>query len=399
MTWTMEVLADFVSSLGLLAMLAMVYGIMRRKLPGTALAPQVLGVLFGLVAVIQMYSPLSPVDGVIIDMRCIPVALAGAFLGLRGLLICVVIAGAARISIGGIGWMSGVVSIILAGSAGTLWNHLMRGAARRSLLAIFGLAAMMSFHIAAVLFLPHDVAIWFVSVAMPVVLLLNLTALPLVAVLMERERVAMDLEALERGDLGESSSSGFLAPDAFARTLAQMGILPPLDGAVTMVAIEVRRRALLTTFWGAGTEGRVMRELRRRLEEILPHGGQMGLVRGEVILLALPSLGPAALAELTTRIRRDVGGIPIAVPGMASIRPAIALRHARFDAMPTLREAMAGLRIGTARSLSAPVAGPAMRTGGQTPAIGPGTARLFHVADRMFEACEAGTDQRSLPSA
>ena len=91
-------------------------------MPGTWIAESLLGILFGVVAVMQMNAPFEPIPGLIIDMRNVPMVLAGAFLGARGMLLCMVLAIAARLQIGGIGALAGVASILIAGAAGAFWN-------------------------------------------------------------------------------------------------------------------------------------------------------------------------------------------------------------------------------------------------------------------------------------
>lgn len=114
---TFSVFLDFAASLAVLALLAESYGVIRRRFVGAFAAPIVLGVLFGLMAVVQMHRPFEPFDGVIIDMRNVPIALAGAFLGWRGLLPCLGIAVATRMGIGGVGMVSGIAAMAMSGLA------------------------------------------------------------------------------------------------------------------------------------------------------------------------------------------------------------------------------------------------------------------------------------------
>ncbi|MEM6341739.1 MAG: LytS/YhcK type 5TM receptor domain-containing protein [Pseudomonadota bacterium] len=65
---------------------------LRDRIASRWQAKDVLAVFWGCVVVLQMNPPLSPVDGVIVDMRNVLIILASAFLGLRGLCIRLAIA-------------------------------------------------------------------------------------------------------------------------------------------------------------------------------------------------------------------------------------------------------------------------------------------------------------------
>ncbi|MEM7721041.1 MAG: LytS/YhcK type 5TM receptor domain-containing protein [Pseudomonadota bacterium] len=118
-----EVIMDFAGSLAVVAILASGYGTLQRYLQQPAAARVVLGVLFGLVAWAQMHAPFEAMPGLIVDLRNVPVALAGAFLGRRGLLACLMIGLAARLQIGGVGALAGCLGMVIAGCAGLLWAH------------------------------------------------------------------------------------------------------------------------------------------------------------------------------------------------------------------------------------------------------------------------------------
>ena len=227
-----SILVDFGSSLALVALLALGYGALKRRFRGPNAAPMMLGLLFGIVTIIQMHSPLSPMDGLIIDMRNVPIALAGAFLGFRGLIICLTLAAATRFGIGGIGWLPGVMSMFIAGFAGLIWAHFTRHIAHRGIWHLILLGAAMSSHVAAAVFLPFDIALWVFSVAAPPIILLNLIAVPLVAALLEREGGMLTreqrLEAAARAD----PETEVLTRAAFAREIMHASTAGATDRVV-----------------------------------------------------------------------------------------------------------------------------------------------------------------------
>ncbi|WP_375267454.1 LytS/YhcK type 5TM receptor domain-containing protein, partial [Planktotalea sp.] len=77
-----------------------------------------MGLAFGGVAWVQMNMPLEPMEGLILDLRNVPLALCAAFLGWRASLICFLIAAGTRLQIGGIGmppaiWQCSLYGVLL----------------------------------------------------------------------------------------------------------------------------------------------------------------------------------------------------------------------------------------------------------------------------------------------
>ncbi len=152
----MLILPQFIGSLALVAFLSSLYGVTRAHIR-TATAQALLGLAFGLVAMLQMSAPLEMLPGVILDMRNVPIALAGAFLGWRGALLCLAIAVATRASIGGVGMWSGIAGMIVSCTAGHLWNRATLTLEVRGVRQLFGFGLIVSAHMGAALLLPREV--------------------------------------------------------------------------------------------------------------------------------------------------------------------------------------------------------------------------------------------------
>lgn len=183
-----ELALDFLSSLAGLAILAWGSGLLRHRGLTRHLSPILLGLGFGLVAVIQMNTGYQPVAGFLIDLRLVPLGLAGAYLGGRGLAVCALVALAGRFQIGGIGLRADMVSICLAGLAGLAWARATRAQQVRGggLLVILALATSAGF--LPVLMLPMLLLAWFVIEALPILMLWHLLSITAIALLLERAR-------------------------------------------------------------------------------------------------------------------------------------------------------------------------------------------------------------------
>ncbi|SDY19855.1 LytS/YhcK type 5TM receptor domain-containing protein [Citreimonas salinaria] len=145
------------------------------------------GCAFGAVAVLLMAMPLRIADGVIVDMRAVPVALAAAFLGLRGGAVALFMAIAMRLWIGGIGTGAGIAALLFGAIAGFAWSQETRPA-ERSARDYLQLAAMVSLGLWTIVLLPTQAAIGVLTAALPLVLL-NMLVLPPAAFLLDGARM------------------------------------------------------------------------------------------------------------------------------------------------------------------------------------------------------------------
>ncbi|MEM7710861.1 MAG: LytS/YhcK type 5TM receptor domain-containing protein [Pseudomonadota bacterium] len=370
----LNVTRDFIGSLAVICLLAMAYGTIRRNLPGVALAPQLLGMLFGFVAVLQMYAPIEPFPGMIIDLRVVPVILAGAFLRPQGMVTCLLIAVAGRVSIGGTGMTAGVVTILLAGGVGMAWTTITAGPERRNWLALMclGLAAPISF--LGALMLPYEMTMWFVTQAtLPLALVYAIT-IPLVGNMLERERVRMDTEARLRAAARAEPESGFPdredLQDEMARSLAA-GIF---DRGAAVLQVAFRPGLGHSGFWGEDVEDLVAVSLYQRIAPLLPDGVIIGEIRSGQVLILAPGHLALGIDGLAARIRRDVATKHINLPGTVSSQPSISLTRVDYEGLPDL----AGLLSGAAAIRPDP--GIADRP----VADGSGDYRLFEMAERLL---------------
>ncbi|MEM7490810.1 MAG: LytS/YhcK type 5TM receptor domain-containing protein, partial [Pseudomonadota bacterium] len=245
---------DLAGSLSVICLLSLAYGSVRRRLPGVTLAPQLLGALFGFVAVLQMHTPISPVPGMIIDLRVVPIVLAGAFLGGRGVLICLMIAVAGRAAIGGVGVSSGIVSMMLAGGAGLAWDRMTTGPKRRGGWTMAALVAMTSVNFVAVVMLPYELMMWFLTWAFAPLLATYAVTIPLVGTLLERERVLMASEARLRAAAQADPETGFPSRATLETQLSQALANGLFDRGVAVLRMTFKPGLAQASFWGDDVE-------------------------------------------------------------------------------------------------------------------------------------------------
>lgn len=333
--FNIETFIDLSGSLAILAMLAVAYGALHRVLPAKHLFDPVMGVLFGLVALVQMHSPIEPVPGLLIDMRNIPVILAGAFLGGRGLLPCLLIAFLARWHAGGVGAAAGLMGLVTGGGVGLVWSGVL---ARRQIgaLALVTLGLVGSLHLLGAILLPLNLAVWFLTEAAPAIFVINLLALPVIGSLLERERRRIRREAALKRDADFTIGKGLMGEAAFGWSLGQAASAGTLHDGATLVAVRIRFQGALARFWGQQADHLAMSVFHERLNAVMPKGGLVGWAEVDLVVMAVPRLGPERTRDLLTQIRRNVSAAPIDLPGMAPFRLVLDLDAKQYDRVPPL---------------------------------------------------------------
>ncbi len=242
------ILMDMVAALAVTALLAESYGAVRRRIAGNSVAPVVLGVMFGAMSALQMHTPIEPFDGLIIDLRNIPVALAGAFLGWRGLVPCLLIAMAVRFEIGGVGMVSGLWAMVIAGLAGMIWCRKLASLPKRNFAMLLLLALAMSTHLLGALALPRDLAVWFYTSAAGPILIMNLITVPLIGALLERENRRILAEEANADIRARHPHAGFLSGHTLVREITNSFAAHPLGALSGLLVIEPDRSVWRSLF-------------------------------------------------------------------------------------------------------------------------------------------------------
>ncbi|MEL6586811.1 MAG: LytS/YhcK type 5TM receptor domain-containing protein, partial [Pseudomonadota bacterium] len=337
MTWTFQTTLDFLGPLAVLVGLCYVYGYGRRALPG--IGPDAMGLLFGCVAALQMHMPFEPVPGLIIDMRNFPVALAGAFLGVRGLSFCLIVACVARFYLGGVGMGAGVIAILLAGAAGVVWAQIanaVQGAGRRSVPMLLALGPLMSVHMAAVIVLPADLAMWFLREAAPVILVLNLFVLPVAAWLMDREAARQRKVTQQALPLAQEDGATLGTARDLSHALTLAMDAPRYAGGAYAMAIRPRKRLLAIGHVGRPSK-HLLCQINGHLKNVLPAETILSTVLDGTVVAVLPATEVPDKDQLWLEIR------DIAHLGDASLK--IKVSEQIFPHVPTLPEVLLSLRI------------------------------------------------------
>jgi hypothetical protein len=386
MPFYFDAAADFATSLVVLTTLAWWYGAFRRWPFNGRAGALLMGAAFGLVAVLQMWAPIEPVDGMIVDLRVVPIALAGAYLGSTGLLACLMLAVAARFAIGGVGMEAGVASILVAGLCGLGWSALTARLARRDWRHFLALGALASLSLPTGLLLPGPLETWFFMSAAPVLALAYLTVIPLVAYLLERARTSLMADRDRGMNLEVDLPSGLATKNAFARHVAATNSSSPLPSVSSVLVLRIRHRGMLETYWGRKVVDQIFSALRVRLGPLVRFSTLLGRSCQGEVLVGLTEEEAADVSGLQKKMARAVSDTAVTLPGGKSLRVGVDVRIIPLSD-PVSQDAILGdlapapivprpFRIDPARLARA--------AGGSHPWSAPDHDRLFSRLDRQM---------------
>lgn len=322
-----DLVHDYSASLSLVGILAIGFGTVRRKLGTRSSADIWLGAMFGLVSMLQMNLPIEPMPGLIIDLRNIPLALCGAFLGWRASLIALLIAVGTRLSIGGVGVWSGMVAMTISVCAGHLWARLTRNAPKRHGVHFVLLALMMSTHLAAAMVLPHNVMVWFLSNAGLPLFGLNLLSISVVAMLIEAEMIRLSTMSRLKAAVNQNPDTGLLTREAFTRELAILRSSVGASAKVGLMNVSVRIDGGLDQLLSQSEKEFCTGVLRHRIKECL---GETALVceNGPTSALVAFETGHTLDRQAAeTSVRRAICQEPVQLPGGLNTRISIEVVH------------------------------------------------------------------------
>ena len=288
-------LLDFVSSLAVLGLLVLGFSALSPALKSSRIGSALQGLLFGLVVELQMSMPLSPTDGVIIDMRNVPIVLAGAFLGLPGLLMCLGLAVATRIGLGGVGVLPGVVGMLIAGTVGYVWSCVMPRLNRPQWVKLLLLGGAVNLHMLSALLASADIMMWYFLKAAPTILILNLTCVPLIGALLLRAQKAAAAQARLAAAAQLDPATRLMALDAFAREVSHVNASGDGTRFVGVVAITFRNAGWLARTWGASAFHQSLGAMRVRINALCADQRPLGIDHRQRLLM------PVTEAELRER--------------------------------------------------------------------------------------------------
>lgn len=315
MIFTSETLLNFASALAFIVVLTMAYGHVQRRSLSRNTGETVLGFCFGLVALLQMNTPLEPMPGLIIDLRNVPLVLCGAFLGWRGMLACFGVAAAMRFSIGGIGLWSALLAMCIALGAGSLWRNAVQRVKMRGVTGAVLLSVMASAHLGAAVILPDPMRAWFFANAALPISVLNLVSITIAAYLLGAEQRKIEREARLASAAREDPDHGAMTKPAFEREIALRVASGDMTAPAGLMVVRVRRFQVLQDLIPSDWQGTILGLVRTRLSQMFKHADIVCALDNTRLMFAIDSTQMLEAEALKGNAQRLVSKDAFVFPG------------------------------------------------------------------------------------
>ncbi|WP_299685677.1 LytS/YhcK type 5TM receptor domain-containing protein [uncultured Tateyamaria sp.] len=323
-------LVDFVSSIAVLGLLVIGFSAAGPAFKGGRFGPLLQGLLFGLVVSLQMSMPVSPAEGVIVDMRNVPIVLAGAFLGLRGLMMCLCIAVAVRIGLGGVGVLPGVVGMLIAGAVGYAWSRFAATLISQVWIRLAVLAVAVNLHMLSAFLAPHAILVWYFQAAAPTILVLNLISVPIIGLLLLREQVRDETHARLAASAKLDPATRLLALDGFAHEVSHFNASGHDDGIAGVIAVTLKNTRWLKQTWGSAAVDQTLGALRVRVAGLLQDNRPLGIDAARRLLVPVTEAEMLDLRPMRSTLRRLVADTPFLLDGNVEVPLSVLVENFRL---------------------------------------------------------------------
>lgn len=237
----------FIANVGVLAILAWCVSLFGHRFFSTAefINPRYslpIGIVFGLCAALLMIMPVEFEPGIIGDARGAPILMSGILGGPVAAAVTAVVAGGTRYLLGGAGWVSGTLYVIVFAVAGAAWRHfaLSRKVNEVSILGLIGLASLATAITSPqVLLFPENKQLPILLNLWPKLWIANIIGVVILGTLIrrEKERHIAELALIEQTVLAQR------AAEAKSRFLTAMSheIRTPLNGVLGILQLVLKR--------------------------------------------------------------------------------------------------------------------------------------------------------------
>lgn len=301
-------LLDLVHGLGVLALVSMTYGFFVRRDVPSVVNSAGLGLCFGLGAVIAMTTPLQITQGVFIDARAVVLTLAGPFGGFIAALVAVLVCGAYRLWLGGVGAGPGVAGIVLAAVVGLLFAHFTpRRRGGYSMAQRFQLGMASSTMGFTLLLLPKEIAWSAFKVAFLPLTASNIIGVMLLGRFLSSEAVRLRIsKSFEREAMTDALTN---LPNRRQFDLASAQLVSDArreNTPISLLMIDVDRFKQVNDRFGHDVGDTVLKAVAATIEANIRIEDLIARYGGEEIVVVMPGTCSDLAMEAAERIREAV---------------------------------------------------------------------------------------------
>ncbi len=294
-----------VQGLGLLALLTITFSLVHGMSWRREVRHAVLGVCFGVGAVMAMMQPIAVASGVIVDTRNLFIGFAGAFIGPIGAVFALIVGATARIVIGGSGLALGLTSMVMVSVIGTLWGlNRLRPPVMTPLLCVF---MGLSFSLTLLLGLAvlRGPALQNYLPIIPFILLFNIGGSVIFGLLFERERRSARRERQLQKDAQLDPLTAAYNRRGLDKLYSDVMYMDEHFGrGLLLIDLDHFKKVNDTCGHAFGDE--VLRAATKAIQSSVRAGDVVARIGGEEFVVLLPDLTKDAARRIGERIRTAI---------------------------------------------------------------------------------------------
>jgi len=298
---------------GIMALLAIAYGIIERSTLPKPLQSVLLGSLFGSGAVLAMMLPINLGAGFIFDSRAIIVGLAAAFGGWPVALFSAAIAGAARAYIGGAGAVAGIIGIFSASALGLFWAWHLKPKGPITPHSAVTLGATISLSVLSMLLLPHELLAQVFSRIVPAIVIGSIVSALIMAGFLQRERNYITSERLWREDALTDPLTKLPNRRSFFH-LVESTVTAP-DNFNALLVLDADNFKAVNDKYGHPTGDVALVAIANRIKQIVGKKGLICRLGGEEFAVFLPASSRHTADQIAEHLRSGIRAIQIVHDG------------------------------------------------------------------------------------
>lgn len=306
---------EFLDNFALMALAAVLYGIILRLDYPRDVRRILGGIMFGAGAAVSMMDPLRIAPGVIVDLRSLFIGFSGAFLGPVAMVISLTIGAVTRYQIGGIGVVPGIVAMTLAGCSGTLWGYLMRNRSRASIRHMLLLGLMLCAGLLAFLLLPPEIRATAFKSAAPYAAACYILGALLLGTFVERERFYAMRERRLTNEVNTDPLTGLLNRRGFLRAFDVTQEEGGSENGAAILLIDLDHFKILNDTYGHDAGDLVLQSVGATLRKAVRQSDLLGRLGGEEFAVYLPNASMTDARNIAERIRAGIEASIVASNG------------------------------------------------------------------------------------
>jgi diguanylate cyclase len=310
-----EVLVELIQGLGVMALIAVLFGSIHRRFGESSSRSILLGVIFGIGVLVSLGDTVPFGNGVYVDARGLFLGFASAFGGPVVGAVALLLGVLGRVALGGGGALAGVIGMFIASAGGYLWYAVVSHRSPDRLTALVLLGLIVSAALASCALMPPETAFAVLSEAGPLVVAANVCGAVVLGLFLEREMSFIVRETALATESNVDPLTGLLNRRGFEQAQDRLLATVAANEEVAIVLIDIDNFKSINDRWGHGTGDRVLRAVGQVLGREVRATDAVGRIGGEEFAVLLTGSNRLLAFSTAERIRKSVAELVLSEQG------------------------------------------------------------------------------------